>query len=515
MPRNHATTQPRNHATTQPRNHATTQPRNHATTQPRNHATTQPRNHATTQRYNYKYQKLLLRLLKGQLFKNAITQSLLTSLPLLLALPASAAITTTKSTIIGTAPYLTFDGGITKEGDTRKLLSITLSDGRVYSLENNDSTPTNPIELPVEGQTLADVQMFMPIDKTSITLNELIAEPYNYWGDDDGDGINGISATGTLTMQISDAEDRTVKRDDKLNACVAYYKITFNNSAGSLKTQYGSPNTVTFPATTATYYIKPKLPTKPYACYAQPNLSGRGGSYDGPASQWDNKKGFKPQDINVPSSNFPTMGAYGLFFNLTIANGGNWQNVSYDKTPANSGIDIAISGGSTSSTNIAKILLNGPRYNTNNATTAVPTTFTLYSDKAKTNKIYSFTIDKWFIATPGDGGGYKADYCTNRYGSGYRIPSVREYTNANGYGWTGGLSGQPNNYQRRIGGGLFAEWGYTYNGSYYTGSDFDHYWYYWAVETDKQWQRYVNSNYGKVDSRYASYSDSRFACITP
>ncbi|MDF7671078.1 hypothetical protein PT276_07715 [Orbaceae bacterium ESL0721] len=469
----------------------------------------------------------MLRLLKGQPLKNAITQSLLTLLPLLLALPASAAITTTKSTIIGTSPYLTFDGGITKESDTSKLLSITLSDGRFYNLDNNDSTPTNPIELPIEGQTLADVQMFMPIDKTAITLNELIAEPNNYWGDDDGDGqgAGGITATGNLTVQITDADGGVVKRDDRLTACVAYYKITFSNSAGTLKTQYGSPNAITFPATTATYYIKPKPPTKPYACYAQPNLAYSGSNtgifyseLDGPVSQWDNKKGFKPQDINVPSSNFPTMGAHGLFFNLTVA-GDVWQNVSYDKTPADSGIDIAIS--STNSTNIAKIMLTGPRYNTNNATTAVPTTFTLYSDKEKTNKIYSFTINRWFITTPGNnvsGNGYKADYCSNRYGNQYRVPSVREYTNANGYNWTGGLSGQPNNYQRRIGGGLFAEWGYMHNRSFYTGSDFDLSYYYWALEvynSSASFQHSVASYNGRVFWNPMLAANNRFACVTP
>ncbi|MDF7670256.1 hypothetical protein PT276_03395 [Orbaceae bacterium ESL0721] len=467
----------------------------------------------------------MLRLLKGEPLKNAITQSLLTSLPLLIALPASAAITTTKSTIIGTAPYLTFDGGITKEEDTRKLLSITLSDGRVYSLDNNDSTPTNPIELPVEGQTLADVQMFMPIDKTSITLNELIAEPNNYWGDDDGDGrgAGGITATGTLTMQITDADGGTVKRDDKLNACVAYYKIIFSNNAGMLKTQYGFPNMIAFPAATTTYYIKSKSPKKPYACYAQPNMAYSGSNTganglslsktDGPASEWDKSKGFKPQDINVPSSNFPTMGAHGLFFNLTIA-GDVWQNMSYDKIPSNSVIDIAISSGG--SADIAKVLLTGPRYNSNNATIAVPTTFTIYSDKAKTNKIYSFSINRWFIATLNSNSIYDANYCVNRYSSQYRIPSVREYTNANGDEWTGGLAGQPNNYQRRIDGGLFAEWGNMYN-SYYTTSDFNSSGnnYNWALEAAKQRQRYVGSHTGTIYSHNPYAYPPFFVCVTP
>ncbi|MDF7667285.1 hypothetical protein PT273_05440 [Orbaceae bacterium ESL0727] len=402
----------------------------------------------------------------------------------------------TANTIQGSAPYLTFDGGVTKVNDTVALQSITLSNGQTFNQATNPSSSTQPIELPVEGQTLANVTMFVPTTRDSIDLNDLISSPNNFWGDDEGDGqgTNGITATGTLSLQITDANGNTVRRNDQLTSCLPYYKITLSSTAGTLKTLYGNPNTTQFAPATTVYYIKPKPPTRPYVCYAQPSLAFNGANYAGPASQWDNARGFIPQNINNPATNFPTVGAYALFFNLTVANG-NWQDISYDKTPSSSGISITISDGGA--TNIAKLFLTGPRYNTNNAATAVPTTFIIYSDRAKTNKIYSFTISKWFITTPGNNtaGIYRSTYCRDTYGNNYRIPSVAEYTNANSpeRGWTGGLAGQGNNYQRRIGGGLLSEWGLvnTQNGSIYTSSHFDSY-DLWAIETNSRGSQFLS-----------------------
>ncbi|MDF7670255.1 hypothetical protein PT276_03390 [Orbaceae bacterium ESL0721] len=468
-----------------------------------------------------RYPKLLFCLLGLHLLKNRINQPIfsLLTLPLFLTFPASAATKTaiTKSIIIGTAPYLTFDDGETKETDANALFTIKLSDGREFSQVNNPSTPANPIELPNEGETLVDVEMHIPIDKNRVNLSELITAN-NYWRDDDGDGVDGITITGSLALSIADSTGKILNRDDNISLCdgATYYKVVLSSTAGNLKTKYGLPNSSDFAASDITYYIKPKPTTKPYACFAQPNLTLSGSSYNGPANEWSATKGFKPQHINVPSSNFPTMGAHGLFFNLTIVNGGNWQSVSYDKSPNNSGIDITISNGG--STNVAKVLLSGPRYNTNNATTAVPTTFTLYSDKGKTNKLYTFTIGKWFIATPGPNATYSASYCVSKYGSKYRIPRVAEYTNANGNGWAGGLAGQPNNYQRRIGGGLFAEWGDSRNTEYYTGNDFDEndfYGRYWALEKVGTNQLGVYSDDGLIVYGTTDTNRNRFACVTP
>lgn len=58
--------------------------------------------------------------------------------------------------------------------------------------------------LPKNGETLADVGMMVPTTTYSIELNKLIGDPYNYWGDDgDGQGDNGIDATGSLSLSIT------------------------------------------------------------------------------------------------------------------------------------------------------------------------------------------------------------------------------------------------------------------------------------------------------------------------
>ncbi|MDF7666668.1 hypothetical protein PT273_02190 [Orbaceae bacterium ESL0727] len=242
-------------------------------------------------------------------------------------------------------------------------------------------------------------------------------------------------------------------------------------------------------------------------------------NWDGPASQWDATKGFKPQNINNPSSNFPTMGANNLFFNLIMqGTGANYSTVRYDKSPANSGINLTIENGG--STNIAKITVTGPKYGDSSATanTTVPTTFTIYADTNKTNKIYSFTISKWFITRRGETGVYNANYCRNTYGSNYRIPNVAEYTNANGNGWTGGLPGQPNNYQRRIGGGLFAEWGNSMASRYYINSDFMSRSSYWTDNFFGNYVYTISLDYGFITAGVASGATaSSFVpvCVTP
>lgn len=80
-----------------------------------------------------------------------------------------------------------------------KLHWISLSDGRKIDGENNLSQ-YNPIVLPVAGQSFEDIDMLVPKNADSIELSSLIGEPYNYWGDDDGDGqgIDGITATGSI-----------------------------------------------------------------------------------------------------------------------------------------------------------------------------------------------------------------------------------------------------------------------------------------------------------------------------
>ncbi|OTQ68107.1 hypothetical protein B6D17_11150, partial [Gilliamella apis] len=234
---------------------------------------------------------------------------------------ANYALTTKTTNIIyGSAPYLTFDGGRTRVTNTEALLGISLSDGRTFTPTTNNSTFYNPIELPVVGQSFNDIGMLVPRNTDSIALSSLIGAPYNYWGDDDGDGqgVNGVTATGSLKLSIVDKNNQAVARNEVLTICnndKAPYKLTLSNDGGTLTTRYGVPNESYFTAGNATYYIKPKA--APVICYARANAFGTIGLSD---AVWNRWKGFLPQSV-TPSSyglNFPTTGANGLYFDLLI-----------------------------------------------------------------------------------------------------------------------------------------------------------------------------------------------------
>ncbi|MDF7667401.1 hypothetical protein PT273_06035 [Orbaceae bacterium ESL0727] len=189
------------------------------------------------------------------------------------ALPAHVAIAALKSsvttnTIQGTAPYLTFDNGLTKARDVSQLLSIRLSNNSVYfSGSVVGSSASNPIELPAVGQTMANVSMIVPTDRMSVNLSDLIGSPYNYGKDDNGDTFS--SASGSVNLTITDATGQSVARNTTLyvlptcsnpNPAQPYtspFKVILSSTAGTLITQYGNPNSTNYAAATATYYIKP------------------------------------------------------------------------------------------------------------------------------------------------------------------------------------------------------------------------------------------------------------------
>ncbi|OCG59568.1 hypothetical protein [Gilliamella sp. GillExp13] len=155
-------------------------------------------------------------------------------LALLLLLPYSlesqALSATTSNTIQGTAPYLTLDDGTTKLTTTDDLLTIKLSDGRIFTPQNNPSSPTAPIKLPNVGDTLADIEMIVLPSSDSVSLNELVTQ--NKWRDDDGDGQDGLTADGVITLSITDKNNKTVNRSDALTTCNAPYKVELSNTKG-------------------------------------------------------------------------------------------------------------------------------------------------------------------------------------------------------------------------------------------------------------------------------------------
>ncbi|MBI0153348.1 hypothetical protein [Gilliamella sp. W8128] len=378
---------------------------------------------------------------------------------------------TTKTTniIYGSAPYLTFDGGRTRVTNTESLLGISLSDGRTFTPTTNNSE-RNPIVLPVVGQSFNDIGMLVPRNTDSIALSSLIGTPYNYWGDDDGDGqgIDGITATGSLNLSIVDNFNHPVARNEVLTICKAPYKLTLSNGEGTLKTRYGVPNESRFTAGNATYYINPKA--SPVICFARPNLGDRYTRQGLSADIWNPDKGFLPQSV-TPSSyglNFPTTGANNLYFYLDIGGSNqalSWAPVSHDKITATM---------TDSTSTSVKVTLTGPyateRQQEVDAASfidrpSLPQTFELVGRDSSGNAVvkYGFELKQWFV----NRGGYQHtdtfSWCGRMRA---RYIRVKDLTNASCRGvglYSSCQSATPsspdNSFRRHIGAGFFTEWG--------------------------------------------------------
>lgn len=432
---------------------------------------------------------------------------------------ASALSASTYNSIYGTPPYFTFDGGLTKITNSSDLLTITLSDGRKY-LQTNSSSQQNPIELPVAGQTMADILMVIPANTAPasstnptqrILFNDLIKSPNNYWGDDDGDGqgTDGISATGSIAVTMRDSKLNRIARNARLDICNSPYRVVIGATAGTLVTQYGIPNTTNLTTSLATYYIKPKVDV-PYVCFAQPNLNN---SYDGYSSSvWDPANGFKLQDINQPSNNFPTTGSEGLFFYITVIGATASDVIANTSLPTGS-VSAKLSVDSTNP-NKLKIVLTGP--NVDNQVAFTPTTFTLSAPTSTGGRVdvYSFKISKWFITeedTRYDSYGAK-DYCARFSSIGFHLPKVSDYTNQFLNNFVPGTS-VGGNYTRAISGALFSEWGVTSN-EYYVDSRWleNLYWTSDASGSD-QYAVYSYTGYSSINDKTSN--GRNVACMSP
>ena len=427
---------------------------------------------------------------------------------------------TTANQIQGTPPYLTFDGGRTRAVDANGLLGITLSNGANYTPSNNSSS-TTPIVLPVEGQSFADIRMFVPTDTNSVALSSLIGPPNNYWGDDDGDA--DVTATGSLSLSIVDKNNQSVSRNSVLTICNAPYKVTLSSTDGTLSTRYGFPNHSTFSASSETYYVNPKAES--VVCFAKPNLMyGKRGddptypSFDfaGPSSMWDPAKGFIPQstDPSLYGRNFPTTGANGLYFDLDI--GGRSQPLSWSPV-SHGGITATMSNSTATS---VRVTLTGPyatesQQNSSSpgriSTPSLPQTFELVGRDSQGTPVvkYGFTLKQWFVNR-----GYKVDYHYNTVSwcnsIGYRMPSVKDLTNAfcrdtdlECQGAVGATpSSSDNHYMRHIDAGLFTEWGYMKD---YSDVGFYRYWY-WASDPVGGYMAIVSIHQGNVSwNHYYNY----------
>ncbi|OCG07847.1 hypothetical protein A9G13_06440 [Gilliamella sp. wkB178] len=442
---------------------------------------------------------------------------------------------TTAQVIHGSAPYFTFDNGATKFTTGDGLLGITISDGTTkitYTPADNTSTVSNPIVLLKENQRFTDIGMLVPPTTDSITLNDLISAPYNYWGDDDGDGqgANGVTASGNLSVSITNKYSQVVSRSVSLDICQAPYKVVLTSTDGSLTTQYGLPNSTNFSGSSTTYYISPKAPPK--ICYARPNMEFGtnsqeipGFNFAGSATIWNWPKGFLVQST-TPSSynrNFPTTGANNLHFDLLV--GGidaatlTWPTVTQGGITATMTVnpprDSYFNPDGASS---VRVTLTGPLATASQqssatpgsiATPTLPQTFVLVGKDSSNNEVlkYGFKLQHWFVhrGTKEDTPPNQSSWCRS-LGGGYRLPQVKDLTNAvcsgaNSTSWCQGAVGATpsssgNHYQRNIGAGLFTEWGSMY---FYTAAGFV-YNYYWTSDSNGSNQFYVNSNDGYVGS---------------
>ncbi|WP_141677443.1 hypothetical protein [Gilliamella sp. wkB72] len=431
---------------------------------------------------------------------------------------------TTANQIQGTPPYLTFDGGRTRAVDANGLLGITLSNGANYTPSNNSSS-TTPIVLPVEGQSFADIGMFVPTDTNSVALSSLIGPPNNYWGDDDGDA--DVTATGSLSLSIVDKNNESVSRSTVPTICNAPYKVTLSSSDGTLSTRYGFPNRSTFSARSETYYVNPKASpvvcfARPSLLYGKPNENGWGVDFQGPASIWDPYKGFIPQstDPSLYGRNFPTTGLNGLYFDLDIS--GSSQPLSWSPV-SHGGITVTMSNSTATS---VRVTLTGPYATPSQissanpgplSTISLPQTFELVGRDSNGTPVvkYGFTLKQWFVNR-----GSKEDTLSNTLSwcnsLGYQVPRVKDLTNAS-RGWNGNpisIGATPSSpgrfYMRHIGSSFLAEWGRL---SGYSGVGFSSNWY-WTSDPTGSDQFIVDTGDGSVVWDY-TYRDYYGLCSHP
>ncbi|WP_133052303.1 hypothetical protein [Gilliamella apis] len=462
------------------------------------------------------------------------------SLLLITSYTSHALTAKTSNPIHGNAPYLTFDGGQTRVTNTEALLGISLSDGRQFTPTlTTSNSRDNPIVLPVAGQSFADIGMFIPTDTDSIELSSLIGPPNNYWGDDDGDGQgrDGIRASGTLSLSIVDKNDNAVARSDVPTICNAPYKVTLTSTNGTLNTLYGIPNNSDFSGSSVSYYINPK--DSPRVCFAKPILVygnySEGHDFGGSPDIWNEYKGFIVQSTD-PSSynlNFPTIGANNLYFDLDIggARSLTWEGIEQGKITT---IITPTPGDSTGTS--FRVTLKGPsatkeQWGSNEPNNIkvipkaeLPKSFELVGRNINGDVVvkYGFQLKQWVVNRGTNEYNYSSisSWCGN---IGYRLPKVKDLTNASCRGRSkyplsncqdaeGAMPASPDNYyQRRIGAGFFSEWGYVY---LYPEANFHDRYYYWTSDTNRTDSRFIiDSHRGDI---HIQQNHSTFGlCVWP
>ncbi|MWP29915.1 hypothetical protein [Gilliamella sp. Pra-s54] len=456
----------------------------------------------------------------------------------------------TNHTIYGNAPYLTFDNGQTRITDIDELLFITLPDGTKLTPSTNQSSATNPIILPYAVNNFSHIDLIVPPSQSSININDFVTQ--GNWGDDDGDGleVNGVSASGNISVSFTDKNGNAVSRSDTLSICHAPYRIRLISSGGDLTTQYGMPNSTTFIGKMEDYYINPYENVA--ICSARPNLVYGGTdisvwdapSYAGPANIWSSEKGFFVQSRSLSSYglNFPSTGSDGLYFDLDIvgldASQLSWTVNTSGIISATVSRRLPVSDPSHSDVDgwirdkskyVTRVTLHGPKADSSQINSSspssltrpsLPQTFELVGRDSSGNEVkYGFVLRKWFVNRGNQKKPY-SDHLAWCNSLGYREPQVKDLTNAvliaqDASVISGATPLAPHNgYQRRIGAGFFTEWGNVGNYVDFGSSGS----YYWTSESDTSSinvaKFIVNGGDGRI-SYLTPYWYSYTVCSTP
>ncbi len=443
---------------------------------------------------------------------------------------ASALSASTTDVIHGHAPYITFDGGATKS-NISALLGIRLPDGREYVPKDGQSslypnaTPIDNYEtitLPSNADSFDKIQTIEPISgnnhKSIIDLKDLVGVN-NYWSDDDGDG--NVNITGHLELAWYDVNgDEIADTVSKFDPCSAPYELELYVPKAQLSTQYGIPKTIDLPDAWQLYTFK--VTHEARVCYAQPP-----DPYGTSGTNWSRGLGFEVKDVEKPDKNFPTTGSNELSFHLLLGGITPKQVIDVNGTTVS-----AVSGGNTVTLSLntemgvgwdgndeeqLKITLKGPNKDSSDKSFS-PALFKLYADASHNQLLYSFKIERWYIANPDDSndGSYaEAQMFCNSLGHNYRMPSVGDYTNANSSSWQWGEPGQGNESIRQLSyksgdrwiGGLFNEWGdFTYDKLRKDDWSDDQYW-----ASDE----YLVFPHGHITLNDNIYTFAMAACVTP
>ncbi|NUF27651.1 hypothetical protein [Gilliamella sp. ESL0254] len=416
----------------------------------------------------------------------------------------------TTSAIEGSAPYLTFDGGRTR-ATMNDLLAITLPDSTRVTPSSDTSSRTNPM-LVGNISTFDGIHTLVPSGKNTVNFSDLIAQ--GNWGDDDGDGqgTDGVTATGSISMRIRNKYGRTVDRSDTVDVCKGPYEVILSSTRHNLITRYGVPRASHLDGQEKTYYINLN---QPRVCYAMPYL----GFSNSVAGIWNYDEGFLVQSTSSSSYglNFPTTGADGLYFYLAVG-GTDISKLTWAPV-TRSGITATVTMVIPNETWIpirdrgqvfARVQLSGPRADSTQIQSdnpsplsrpSLPQIFELEGKDSRGNVVvkYGFKLRQWFVnrsdiidTVPGH-----MQWCSSL---GYRLSRIRDLTNAKcgvhlSFPCLGGIDGATpssgaNYFQRRIGAGFFAEWGGMSN---YPDAGFMFFTGYWTSDV-------ISDNYFDVNS---------------